>query len=124
MRKYLLRSFPMASLCLALGLSTMASAAEIKGVLMDQACSGDFTSTGGQTKALKHERACALMEQCVKSGFGVITEDNKFLRFDDSGNQKMLAMLQNSVQKDNLKIKVAGDVDGDTIKVQSIQWEQ
>ena len=36
-----------------------------------------------------HTRTCAL--QCQKSGFGILTADKKFLKFDADGNAKMLA---------------------------------
>src|SRR5215813_234918 len=39
-----------------------------------------------------HTRACGL--QCSESGFGIITAEGKFLKFDKSGNGKMTELLK------------------------------
>ena len=72
-----------------LGASGLAAAAEVKGALLDVACSTD-TLKDGYRGALAHERECALMTPCVKSGYGVVTEDGKFIKFDQAGNDKTL----------------------------------
>ena len=66
-----------------------------------------------------HTRDCAL--QCAKSGFGIVTSDQKFLKFDAAGNEKILAALKSSDKKDHLRVDVDGDVQGDTLKVTSIK---
>jgi len=43
-----------------------------------------------------------------------------FLKFDEQGNQKIADLLKASSQKDHLPVNVDGEVQGDTIKVQSI----
>ncbi len=65
-----------------------------------------------------HPRSCAI--QCAKGGYGVITADGKFLRFDEAGNEKALALLQKSDKKDHLRATVAGTLDGDVIAVETI----
>jgi hypothetical protein len=66
-----------------------------------------------------HTRACAL--KCEASGYGVITSDKKFLKFDAEGNKQMVAALKASDKKDHLRADVTGDVEGDSIKVTSIK---
>lgn len=66
-----------------------------------------------------HTRECAL--QCAKSGFGIVTNDQKFLKFDATGNAKVLEALKASDKKDHLRVNVDGDVQGDTLKVTSIK---
>lgn len=65
-----------------------------------------------------HTRDCAL--KCASSGFGIITSDNRYLRFDKAGNQQILAQLKSSDKKDHLRVNVSGDVQGDILKVQSV----
>jgi hypothetical protein len=65
-----------------------------------------------------HTRDCALM--CSKSGYGVVTKDQHFLKFDASGNEKILSELKASSKKDHLRVNVTGDVEGDTLKVSSV----
>jgi hypothetical protein len=66
-----------------------------------------------------HTRECAI--GCEESGFGILTADQKFLKFDANGNAKVLAALKASDKKDHLRVDVSGDVQGDTIKVISVK---
>ena len=66
-----------------------------------------------------HTRDCAL--QCAASGFGILTKDQKFLKFDAAGNAKIVEALKASTKKDHLRVNVSGEVEGDTLKVTSIQ---
>ena len=66
-----------------------------------------------------HTRTCALA--CVKSGFGIVTKDQEFLKFDAAGNAKVAEELKASTKKDHLRVNVSGEVQGDTLKVSSIQ---
>lgn len=66
-----------------------------------------------------HTRDCAL--KCAASGFGIVTKDRQFLKFDAAGNAKIVDALQASDKKDHLRVNVNGDVQGDTLKVTSIK---
>ena len=115
--------------CLLALVAGAASAAEVKGVLIDQACSAKAEVRlvpgprieGGMIVAEAHTRECALMPACQKSGYGVFTYDNKFLKFDEAGNRKALAALKASQKADDLQVEVTGEVQGDTIKVASLK---
>ena len=95
------------------------SAAEVEGVRMDKMCSMKAVKDG-QKAATMHTRQCAMMPDCEKSGYGVFTADNKYLVFDAAGNEQAAAALKSSKKKDNLKVRVSGEVTGDTIKVASL----
>src|SRR5262249_17159074 len=64
-----------------------------------------------------HTRACGL--QCSETGFGIITAEGKFLKFDKSGNGKMTELLKKTDKNDHLRVNVTGTVEGDVIKVES-----
>ena len=66
-----------------------------------------------------HTRACAL--KCEGSGFGILTKDQQFLKFDAAGNAKIVEALKASDKKDHLRVNVEGDAQGDTLKVTSIK---
>jgi Tfp pilus assembly ATPase PilU len=66
-----------------------------------------------------HTRDCAL--KCASSGFGIVTKDQQFLKFDAAGNTKIVEALRASDKKDHLRVDVKGDVQGDTLKVTSIK---
>ena len=101
---------------------------EIKGILIDKECSAKAEEhvlptgiVGGMVVAEAHTRECALMPSCQKSGYGVFTWDQKFLSFDAAGNREALAALKNSKKLVNLEVEVTGEIQGDTIKVQSLK---
>ena len=111
------------SLCCAgllAGLAGIASAAQVNGILIDKMCSAKATS-GGQKAAMAHDTECAKAPACEKSGYGVFTADNKWLAFDDAGNKKAVAALKGTKKKDDLKVQVSGDVQGDSIKVTKVK---
>src|SRR5580692_12935449 len=103
---------------------------DIKGILMDQKCSGTAdlrisgstgTLVGGRIVAEAHTKQCALMPECEKSGYGVYTSDNKFLKFDEAGNRKAVAALKASTKLDDFEVEVTGEVKDDTIKVATLK---
>lgn len=66
-----------------------------------------------------HTRACAL--KCEASGFGIITSDKKYVKFDAEGNKEIKEALKASSKKDHLRVDVSGDLQGDTLKVTSLK---
>jgi len=66
-----------------------------------------------------HTRDCAL--QCQGSGFAIVTSEQKVLKFDAEGNQKILSQIKSTKKQDHLRVDVSGDVQGDTLKVRSIK---
>jgi hypothetical protein len=103
---------------LALGLMATPALAETKSfndvAVVDVACSKKVAANPDS-----HTRACAL--QCEDSGFGVVTSDGTFLKFDADGNAKIAAQLKASKKADHLRVNVKGDVQGDTLKVDSVK---
>ena len=90
----------------------IASAESFSGTVVDVMC---------RNKDLAgHTRECAL--SCAKSGYGLVQADGKFLKFDESGNARTLAALKKLGREKDLKAKVAGTMDGDVLKVESIEF--
>ena len=117
--KILVRFAVIVALVAALG--AVAYAAEVEGFLVDRACSAKIAPTNDQKAAAAHTRQCALMPDCVKSGYGVLTADGKFITFDAAGNTKAEAALKASKKPDNLKVQVSGTQTGTTMKVTSVK---
>ena len=98
----------------ALALPAAAAAESWKNVsLVDQNCEKKVRDNPDA-----HTRACAL--QCAKSGYGILTAEGSYLKLDEAGSQKALAALQASDRKDHLRVDVAGEREGDSVKVASI----
>jgi hypothetical protein len=85
--------------------------------LLDQNCSAKFTAKDADT----HTRSCAL--SCASSGFGIMTADGTYLKFDAAGNKKALAALKASKKQDHLRATVTGDMADGAIKVQSVKLD-
>ncbi|PWU03588.1 MAG: hypothetical protein C5B51_18800 [Terriglobia bacterium] len=124
----LLRSFCLTALFT--GLAATASAAQFKGVIIDQTCSAKAelrlagvpqTLQGGMIVAEAHTRECALMPACQKSGYGIFTWDNKFFKFDEAGSRKALDAIKASKKEDDLEVEVTGELQGDVIKVTALK---
>ena len=108
----------LASLFLLFGLSAMPALAAVETYkdvpVVDGNCSKKVAADPDS-----HTRPCAL--KCAASGFGIVTRDKQFLKFDAEGNTKIVEALKASDKKDHLRVDVTGDVQGDTLKVTSIK---
>jgi hypothetical protein len=111
----------MAAGALALAFAFAAPAADFEGVLMDKMCSADALKKGGQQAAAMHKRDCAMMGDCAKSGYGIVTADNQFLAFDADGNKRAAKALQATKKNDNLRVQVTGEQSGDTLRVKNLK---
>jgi hypothetical protein len=61
------------------------------------------------------------MPDCVKSGYGVYTAEGKYITFDADGNKKAEEALRASKKRDNLRVRVTGELSGETITVASLK---
>ncbi len=98
---------------LLLTLAAAASAADFTGSVVDLMCRGKDLAD--------HTRECAVT--CAKSGYGMLTTDGRFLKFDETGNARTLAALKKSTKEKDLKVKVTGRLSGDILKVQTIELQ-
>ncbi len=80
------------------------------GTLVDVMCKGKDLAG--------HTTKCAI--GCAKSGYGIVLSDGKFVKFDETGNAKTLATLKATDKEKDLKVKVNGKLDGETVAVESI----
>src|SRR5215470_9805665 len=94
-------------------LSTAAFADSWTGTLVDVMCKGKDLAS--------HTTKCAV--GCAKSGYGLVLADGKFVKFDEGGNAKALAALKATSKEKDLKAKVSGNQDGDTVQVESIELQ-
>ena len=90
--------------------SVAAFAETWSGTVVDVSCKGKDLAS--------HTKKCAM--GCAKSGFGLMTADGKFVKFDEAGNAKALDALKATSKDADLKATVTGSMDGDVIKVESI----
>jgi len=81
---------------------------------------GTIVDTSCKTKDLaSHGKSCLMA--CAGKGLGIVLSDGKFVKFDEEGNVKALAALKASTKDKDLKAKVTGKVEGDVLKVESVE---
>ncbi|SPE41462.1 conserved exported hypothetical protein [Candidatus Sulfopaludibacter sp. SbA3] len=101
-------------IALVLLLVGVAAAAEsFSGTVVDVMCRGKDLAG--------HTRECALT--CSKSGYGLVTGDGKFLKFDEAGNARTLSSLKKLTKDKDLKARVTGTLEGEVLKVQAIDFQ-
>ncbi|PYT18898.1 MAG: hypothetical protein DMG59_02400 [Acidobacteria bacterium] len=101
------------SLTILTVLANAAAAESFSGTVVDVMCHGKDLAS--------HTRDCALT--CAKSGFGLVTPDGKFLKFDEAGNARTLSVLKKLSKEKDLKAKATGVLDGDLLKVETIEFQ-
>ena len=89
------------------------------GYLVDAVCAGNHATEAGYVE--KHDKACNLMDGCIKSGFSLVTSDLKVLKFDAKGAEQALALIKGTEKDKDWKVTVTGTVDGQTLTVSSIK---
>ena len=59
----------------------------------------------------------------LSGDYGLVMADGKFVKFDEVGNAKALAALKATSKEKDLKAKVTGTLDGETIQVESVDLQ-
>ncbi len=91
-------------------------AVEIQGVLSDWNCTERMVKDG-RAKILKQDHSCSLQRNSARSAYGLITDDKKYFQMDAEGNKQAKELLNNSHDKNNLRVIAHGELEGNTIKV-------
>ncbi|MBZ5588263.1 MAG: hypothetical protein LAO05_06850 [Acidobacteriia bacterium] len=66
----------------------------------------------------KHETSCLLA--CSKGGYGVLTAEGTWIKFDKKGNEEALKALKATKKTDGIRVTVTGEKEGDMIKVSTL----
>jgi hypothetical protein len=108
-------------LCAFVAVGAFAADTPIKGYLVDMACGREDGSKPGFGS--KHTKDCLQMPDCAQSGYGVLTDDNKFLRFDKAGNDQAKKFITDLKKESDIKVTVTGTVNGNTMTVSKIELQ-
>ncbi|MDE3058810.1 MAG: hypothetical protein KGJ59_12725 [Bacteroidota bacterium] len=95
----------------------------IQGYLMDEMCASMAVTKGpkiAMEKAAKHSKSCALEDDCIASGYGVMSE-GKYIKFDKNGDKEALALVRKTERQNHIMIEVTGTNGEDNFKVSSIK---
>jgi hypothetical protein len=89
---------------------------KLTGYVIDNMCAGMH---GTEDEAKEHSTSCALMPNCEKSGYAVISGDKTY-KLDDNGNKLAEHALKSTHTRRGLKVEVEGTLDGDTLHAEKL----
>src|SRR6185503_2388954 len=102
----------------AAALSSFAADTTVKGYLVDLACASEEGQKPGF--GAKHSKMCLQMPECAQSGYGVLTDDKKVIKFDAESNTKAKQFIAGLKKDKDIKVNVTGTVNGERITVSKI----
>jgi hypothetical protein len=102
----------------AVSLTAFAADTTVKGYLVDLSCAKEEGQKAGF--GAKHTKGCLQMDDCEKSGYGVMTDDKKVIRFDKAGNEEAKKFIAALTKKSDIKVAVDGAVNGESMTVSKI----
>ncbi|HZU30098.1 MAG TPA: hypothetical protein VFB79_03230 [Candidatus Angelobacter sp.] len=105
----------------SVAISAFAADSTVKGYLVDVACSDEEGQKAGF--GAKHTKDCLLMPECVKSGYAVLTDDKKVIKFDKAGNAKAKQFIAGLKKDKDIKVNVTGTVNGESMAVSKIELQ-
>jgi hypothetical protein len=116
--------YSFAALIVALSFAAIITAQDksvsLTGYVVDKACSaGASKKADPMAAAAGHTKKCALMDPCLKSGYGVFA-DGKYYEFDAKGNELTKSLLDSTSKDKGIKVKVDGKLSGNQLAVTSI----
>jgi hypothetical protein len=90
------------------------------GYLLDGECARERKATETDL-GRKHTTQCLQMPACERSGYGLLTGSNEYLRFDENGNRKVRELIGKAGIQSNWRVVVQGKRADDILKVQKIK---
>jgi hypothetical protein len=109
-------------LFVAPAITTFAADTVVKGYLLDPSCAADLVKH--ERSAAGHTKGCLQLADCAKNGYGVLTDDRKFIKFDKKGNEQAKKFIAALAQNKDIKVTVSGEVNGDTMTVSKIELQE
>ena len=110
MKKQAIILMALAALVITASTASAHEKVKLSGYVVDVMCFAEHAKDAtdiAKKAAAEHTRDCALMEECVKSGYGIYA-DGKWYPFDAKGNELAKAMFEKAKRKDNIKVTVEG----------------
>lgn len=105
----------------ALAVSAFAADTTVKGYLVDLSCAREEGQKPGF--GAKHSKDCLEMDECAKSGYGVLTDDKKIITFDHASNQQAKKFIADLKKSKDIRVNVTGSLNGNTITVSKIELQ-
>ena len=122
MSKRVLLSLVVACVLAAAALVSAHEKVKLTGYLVDVMCAAGHAKDNAedaQKFAAEHTKECALMADCVKSGYGIFA-DGKWYPFDDKGNKLAKSLFDKTASQDHIKVTVEGMTHDNKLMVEKL----
>lgn len=80
----------------------------ITGYLVDVACASENASHPEPGFAARHDKSCLQMPECAKSGYAILTDDDKVVKLDKESSEHAKKLIAATNKKDNWKVSATG----------------
>jgi hypothetical protein len=90
-------------------------AIKVTGFLIDNSCADSAKDLGARAKT--HTVSCAMMDSCEKSGYSVVTDDNKRYKLNEKGEGMAAELLKNTKSTKGVKVALEGNYNGTEVDV-------
>jgi hypothetical protein len=104
-----------------MAINAFAADTAVKGYLVDLACAAEDGQKAGF--GAKHSKECLQMPDCESSGYGVLTDDKKVVKFDKTGNQQAKKFIADLKKEKDVRVVVTGSVNGSSMTVSKIELQ-
>jgi len=96
---------------------------KLKGHMVDIACSNEQKDDPEYMRT-KHSKKCFQMPACVKSGYAILTSDDKVIKFDANGNDLAQRLIASTRKENDFRIVVRGKLSGEELQVNKLELEK
>ena len=110
MKKQAIIMIALAALVIAASTVLAHEKVKLSGYVVDVMCFAEHAkgaTDAAKKAAAEHTRECALMDECVKSGYGIFA-GGQWFPFDAKGNELAKALFEKTQKKDHIKATVEG----------------
>jgi hypothetical protein len=105
----------------AVAISAFAGDTTVKGYLVDLSCAREEGRKPGF--GAKHSKMCLQLDDCAQSGYGLLTDEGRVIRFDKASNEQAKEFLKDLKKPNDIKVNVTGNVNGDQMTVNKIELQ-
>ncbi|MGI0106363.1 hypothetical protein JRG66_02505 [Salinimicrobium tongyeongense] len=78
----------------------------LDGYVVDIICLRRISPSQYTNQASEHSTACALMDHCVESGYGLIGENNELKLLDPKATPRIVALLKQTDKDKGVRLRV------------------
>lgn len=96
---------------------------KLKGHLVDVSCALEQKDDPDYMR-VKHSKKCFQMPACVKSGYAILTSDDKVIKFDKSGNDLAGKLINGTKKEKDFRITVRGKLSGEELQVSKLELDK